>query len=48
MQKKMWGDDVWVKKNKDGSRFYMYKHRHLNILTTASVTVVSIGIFSEP
>jgi hypothetical protein len=35
-----------VKKNNDGSRMYMYKHRHMNVLVNSSGAVLSVGIFS--
>ena len=46
--KKMWGGDVSVKKNKDGSRLYVYKNRRLNVLTNSKGMIFSIGIYSTP
>lgn len=44
--KKLWGSDVNVKKYSDGTRVYMYKHRNLNVFTTASGSIVNISIYS--
>jgi hypothetical protein len=46
--KKLWGNDVRIKKNKDGSRSYMYKNRHLNVLVLPNGTVQSVGVYSVP
>jgi hypothetical protein len=43
--KKMWGTEITVKMNPDGSRFHMYKDRHLNVLLDKNNSVVSLGLY---
>lgn len=46
--KRLWGNDVRVTKNKNGTRFYMYKNRHMNVLVGSNGTVMSLGVYSVP
>lgn len=43
--KRVWGDDVNVMRNPDGSQFRAYKNRHLNVLIDRRSNVVSIGVY---
>jgi S1-C subfamily serine protease len=43
--KKLWGDNVAVKKNPDGNKFYMYKDRRVNVLLDKNNKVVSLGLY---
>jgi hypothetical protein len=43
--KKLWGDDVTVKKNPDGNKFYMCKNRHVNVLLDKNNKVISLGLY---
>ena len=42
--RKLWGGDIKTQKNKDGSKFYMYKNRHMNVLVLPNGTVQSVGV----
>lgn len=46
--KKLWGNDVRVQKGANGTRFYVYKNRHLNVLVSANGTVVNYGVYAVP
>jgi len=46
--KKLWGSDAKVQKNSNGTRFYLYKNRHMNVLVAANGTVISIGVYAIP
>ncbi len=46
--KKLWGSDAREKKNANGTRFYFYKNRHLNVLVSSNDTVISVGVYSVP
>ena len=46
--KKLWGNNVRIQKSNNGTRFYMYKDRHLNVLVSANGTVVSFGVYAIP
>jgi S1-C subfamily serine protease len=46
--KKLWGENVSVQRNlaaNDGSKFHIYKDRHLNVLLDRHNNVVSLGIY---
>jgi hypothetical protein len=43
--KKLWGDNYKTIKNPDGTKFYSYKDRHLNVLVNGHGDVLSLGIF---
>jgi hypothetical protein len=43
--KKLWGKDVTMRKNPDGSKFAMYKNRHLNVLLDKNDWVISLGLY---
>ena len=44
--KKLWGNNVRMQKNANGTRSYMYKDRHLNVLVSSNDTVISFGVYS--
>lgn len=43
--KQLWGDNVITTKNRDGTRFYSYKTRRLNVLVDKSGRVISLGVY---
>lgn len=43
--KQLWGNDVKTLKNPNGTKFYSYKNRWLNVLVNKHGDVVSIGIY---
>ena len=43
--KKLWGKDVTLRKNPDGSKFALYKNRHLNVLLDKNDWVISVGLY---
>jgi len=43
--KQLWGDDARLDKKPDGTKFRMYRLRHLNIYLDKSDRVISIGIY---
>lgn len=43
--KKMWGDKVTIIKNPDGTRFYAYKDRHLELLVDRNGRVINFWVY---
>jgi len=43
--KQLWGDNVRTMKNADGTKFHLYKDRHLNVLVDKRGTVLSVGLY---
>jgi len=46
--KTLWGNNVRTQKNADGTRFHLYKDRHLNVLVSPNDTVISFGVYTLP
>jgi S1-C subfamily serine protease len=44
--RKLWGDSVRKTKNPDGTRFYSYVNRRLNVLLDKDEHVISLGIYA--
>src|SRR5581483_3220896 len=43
--KQLWGEKTKTIKNTDGTRFYMYKNRRLNVLVNRDGSVISFGVY---
>lgn len=43
--KRLWGDDVIMKKNPDGTRHYTYKNRRVNVYCSKDGKVISYGVY---
>lgn len=43
--KQFWGDKVRTLRNPDGTKFYSYRNRQLNVLVAKNGTVLSVGIY---
>ncbi len=43
--RQLWGNDVNVIKNHDGTRVYSYRNRRLNVFVQKDGTVISIGVY---
>ncbi len=43
--KKLWGKDATIRKNPDGTKFAVYKNRHLNVLLDKNDWVISVGLY---
>ena len=43
--KALWGENVVVTKNADGTRFYNYKNRRLSVYVQKNGTVISYYVF---
>ncbi len=43
--KQVWGDNVKSTKNADGSRFYVYRNKHLNVYASNDGKIISLGLY---
>ena len=44
--RKLWGDNARKMKNPDGTRFYSYRDRRINVLLSEQGKVINLGIYS--